>query len=165
MLATGSIIIRAPAHDVFRAVSDPLTYPLFDPKVTLMETVSGNGSEARLLVNSYVLFPFLEAIWTLRARLEPYESIEMTSEAAPTAFPARLFIEQFSAQFSFEEAGPGATRVLHTESYVTKRTVLGRLLGLVGQRWLRRQMNDVKLPRLKELIERGTPNRRTGTDG
>jgi len=153
MEATGSIVAKVSPERAFEFVLDTESYLRVDTRITAMNILWREEGLIVLSVRSYIRYPLLETHFILRVHLSPYQRIVMETEPGSMSFPGSLFLEQLRAEFLFEQTY-GGVKIVHKEHYVTKDTLLGRLMERRGQDWLRQHMEDVKMPRLKERLER-----------
>lgn len=116
-----------------------------------MEVLSRNGSEIRFGMRMFIRWPLLESRFVVRAQVDLPRGIRMESESI--SLPASLVLSGYRAEFAFEEI-QGKTNITHSESFVTRDSILGRLAERFADDWLVGHMQDVKLPRLKTLLER-----------
>jgi hypothetical protein len=149
MLATGIVVVQTPVQAAYDFVLDPARYPQADTKITRMRTLWRDGDELMFSIGLYLWSSLLESNLIVRARLQP-QGIRLQSESI--SFPASMAVREFKAEFQFEATESG-TLVRHTESYVTKDAPLGRLLERRGDEWLKHHMEQIKMPRLKTLLE------------
>lgn len=153
MNAVAAIVAKVSPKRAFEFVLHAEEYLAVETRITAMNVLWRDTNSLVLGIRGYVRYPLLETGCVIRATLSPYERIEIESEPGSLSLPGSLYVERFRAEFRFEPL-LGGVRITYAEDCVMKPTRLGRLMERLGTNWLRKHVEEVTMPRLKQRLER-----------
>lgn len=153
MNAVATTVAKVSPKRAFALILNAEEYLAVETRIIAMEVLWRDMSKVVLSIRGYVRYPLLETVCVLTATLSPYERIEIELEPGSLSLPGSLCVERLRAEFRFEPL-PGGVKITYAEDCVMKQTRLGRLMERLGTNWLRRHVEEVTMPRLKQRLER-----------